>query len=112
MTILWRLGEGTVADVIAALPPSRNLAYTSVSTMLRILESKEVLTTRKEGRGHVYVPRFEKAVYEARTVKDVVDRVFAGAPLALIRQLIDNVELTDDEVREIKKLLNGIKERK
>ncbi len=112
MTILWQLGEGSVADVMGALSPGRDLAYTSVSTILRILESKGVLSTRKEGRGHIYVPLLEKASYEASTVRDVVDRVFAGAPLALIRQLIDNVDLTDDQVREIKKLLNGLKDRK
>ena len=111
MTILWKLGEGTVADVMASLSPGRDLAYTSVSTILRILQSKGVLSTRKEGRGHIYVPLLEKASYEASTVRDVVDRVFAGAPLALIRQLIDNVDLTDDQVREIKKLLNGLKDR-
>src|SRR5690349_5145085 len=104
MTILWQLGEGTVADVMGALSPGRDLAYTSVSTILRILQSKGVLSTRKEGRGHIYVPLLEKASYEASTVRDVVDRVFAGAPLALIRQLIDNVDLSDDQVREIKKL--------
>jgi BlaI family transcriptional regulator, penicillinase repressor len=112
MTILWQLGEGTVADVMGALSPGRDLAYTSVSTILRILQSKGVLSTRKEGRGHIYVPLLEKASYEASTVRDVVDRVFAGAPLALIRQLIDNVDLSDDQVREIKKLLNGLKDRK
>ena len=47
MTILWKLGEGSVADVIALLPKERALAYTSVSTILRILEQKEILTTRK-----------------------------------------------------------------
>jgi predicted transcriptional regulator len=112
MTILWRLNEATVADVIAALPAERKLAYTSVSTMLRILESKGVLTTRKEGRGHIYVPALEKSQYEARTVKDVVERVFEGAPLALVRQLIDNVDLSEQDIREMRKMLNGIKERK
>lgn len=112
MTILWQLGEGSVADVMGALSPGRDLAYTSVSTILRILESKGVLSIRKEGRGHIYVPLLEKATYEASTVRDVVDRVFAGAPLALIRQLIDNVDLTEDQVREVKKLLNGLKDRK
>ena len=78
MGLLWQLGEGTVSDVQAALPPSRPLAYTSVSTMLRILESKGVVTTRKQGRGHVYVPAIQKSEYEAHAVKDVIDRVRFG----------------------------------
>ena len=48
MNLLWDLGEGSVRDVMAALPQDRDLAYTSVSTILRILEKKEFLKSRKE----------------------------------------------------------------
>ncbi|HEY0706619.1 MAG TPA: BlaI/MecI/CopY family transcriptional regulator, partial [Polyangia bacterium] len=51
MTILWQLGGGTVNEVMAALPEGRTLAYTSVSTILRILEQKGVLSAEKVGRG-------------------------------------------------------------
>jgi predicted transcriptional regulator len=112
MTILWRLREGSVSDVIGALPGERTLAYTSVSTMLRILEGKGVLVTRKEGRGHIYTPVLGKQEYEALIVADVVQRVFDGAPTALVRQLIDNVNLSDDDVREIRKMLSGIREKR
>lgn len=105
MSILWRMGEGSVADVIEHLPKNRELAYTSVSTILRILEQKEVLMTRKEGRGHVYIPVLEKSDYETKTVKHVVDRVFDGAPVALVRQLLDSVEIGEAEIAELKRLL-------
>ena len=112
MSILWRLQEGSVSDVIGALPGERALAYTSVSTILRILEGKGVLAARKEGRGHIYTPMLGKQEYEARIVADVVQRVFDGAPTALVRQLIDNVDLSDDDVREIRKMLSGIREKR
>jgi len=112
MSILWRLQEGSVSDVIGALPGDRALAYTSVSTILRILEGKGVLATRKEGRGHIYTPLLGKQEYEARIVADVVQRVFDGAPTALVRQLIDNIDLSDDDVREIRKMLSGIREKR
>jgi predicted transcriptional regulator len=105
MTILWRLGEGTVTDVLAALPPERPLAYTSVSTILRILEKKDVLATRKQGRGHVYVPRFTKEVYEAFTLEDLITRVFDGAPSALVRRLVDTKKLSDQELADLRALL-------
>ena len=82
MTIVWKLGEGSVADVIAYLPKGRDLAYTSVSTILRILEQKEVLGARKEGRGHVYFPLLQKEDYEARTLKHVVEKVFDGTAVS------------------------------
>jgi len=106
MTILWKLEEGSVADVIEQLPKERDLAYTSVSTILRILEQKGVLKTRKEGRGHIYVPHLKKSEYEIKTVKHVVDRVFDGTPVALVRQLLDSVKLNDDDLKELKKLID------
>jgi predicted transcriptional regulator len=105
MSILWRLSEGTVAEVIAELPPERDLAYTSVSTILRILEQKSVLKTRKEGRGHVYIPVLAKADYEVKTVKHLVARVFDGTPVALVKQLLDSVPLDHKELEELRKIL-------
>ncbi len=108
MTILWKLGEGSVADVMEHLPAERELAYTSVSTILRILEQKEVLKTRKEGRGHVYTPQVKKSDYEAKAVRHVVDRVFDGTPVALVRQLLDAGELNADDISELKSLLEKV----
>jgi predicted transcriptional regulator len=105
MTILWRIGEGSVTSVMAELPEGRDLAYTSVSTMLRILEQKQILETRKEGRGHIYIPLLSKTDYEAKTVRHVVDSVFEGAPITLIRTLLDTVNLNDEELEEIKKII-------
>jgi predicted transcriptional regulator len=112
MTILWKLGEGSVSDVIKQLPEERDLAYTSVSTILRILEQKGILSTRKEGRGHIYTPKVEKSDYEAKTVKHVVDRVFDGTPVALVRQLLDTVKLNEHDLKELKKLLEKAGSRK
>ena len=111
MTILWRTGEGSVNEVIAGLPPGRNLAYTSVSTMLRILEQKGILHTRKEGRGHVYIPSMKKDEYEAKAVKHVVERVFDGTPVALVRQLLGSGEISEQELAEIKKLIRQREEK-
>lgn len=112
MTILWKIGEGSVAEVIEQLPKGRELAYTSVSTILRILEQKEILETRKEGRGHIYIPVLKKAEYESKTLKHVVDRVFEGTPVALVRQLLDTVHLNENDLSEIKKLIQQASQRK
>ena len=105
MTILWKIGGGTVSDVMNALPAERKLAYTSVSTMLRILEQKLALSSRKEGRGHFYLPLIAKTDYEARAVKHVVEKVFDGTPLALVKQLLNSGELDQNEINELKALL-------
>ena len=105
MTALWQLGEGTVHDVLGALPSARTLAYTSVSTVLRILVGKGVLVVRKEGRGHVYVPRISKASYEATSLRHIVHRVFDGAPEQLVRRLLEIDELTEPKLEAIRALL-------
>jgi len=109
MTILWTLGGGNVAQVIGALPPGRALAYTSVSTVLRILEGKCFVTARREGRGHIYMPALSRHDYEARAVKDVVNRVFQGVPVAMVRQLLENVRMSDQDLRELRKLISGLR---
>ncbi len=111
MTILWRINEGTVGQVMAELPEGRELAYTSVSTILRILEQKKIVDTRKEGRGHVYIPLMSKSDYEEKTVRHVVDNIFDGAPISLIKRLLDTVSITEEELEEIKVLIkkNGKK---
>jgi predicted transcriptional regulator len=105
MTPLWQLGEGTVHDVLGSLSPARKLAYTSVSTVLRILVGKGVLVVRKEGRGHVYVPSLSKAEYEATSLRHIVHRVFDGAPDALVRRLLETEELNEQKLAAIRTLL-------
>ncbi len=112
MTILWKLGEGSVAEVLESLPKKRDLAYTSVSTILRILEQKGILKTRKEGRGHIYIPQVKKTEYEAKTVKHVVERVFDGSPVALVRQLLNSGQLNESDLQELKNLIEQAGSRK
>jgi predicted transcriptional regulator len=106
MSILWQLGGGTVADVLAHLPPDRPLAYTSVSTILRILEQKAVVVSEKLGRGHRYRPLVAKEVYEAYALEHVMGRVFGGEPLALVRRLMDTAGLSKKDLAELKSLLD------
>jgi predicted transcriptional regulator len=106
MNILWRLGEGTVNDVLAGLSRGRDLAYTSVSTILRILEQKRVVSSRKEGRGHVYVPRVTKEAYEATSLGHLLAKVFDDEPSTLVRRLVETRGLDGEELRKIRALLD------
>lgn len=112
MTVLWKLGEGSVADVMASLPTERKLAYTSVSTILRILEQKEILLTRKEGRGHIYIPKLQKPEYEAKAVQHVVNNVFDGTPVALVKQLLGSGALKAQDLDELKVLIDKMGRKK
>ncbi len=107
MSILWGLNGGTVRDVMAALPESRRLAYTSVSTMLRILEQKAILTSRKTGMAHVYVPALSREDYEASALKRFVSSVFDNAPEALVARLLDAEEMSPETLTRLKTLLDA-----
>lgn len=106
MHVLWRLGGGTVNDVLGALPASRKLAYTSVSTILRILEQKEFLISSKQGRGHRYVPTLTKTEYESKSVNYLVKRIFHGTSSDLVKRLLDEGDMNSSELRQIRDLLD------
>jgi predicted transcriptional regulator len=106
MSILWQRGEGTVRDVMANLPAERRLAYTSVSTVLRILEQKGAVAARKSGQSHIYVPKIDKQVYEASALKHIVSTLFNGTPRSLVARLIDEKDLTPDDLAQLRRLLD------
>lgn len=106
MNHLWRLGEGGVNDLLAVLPRQRKLAYTSVSTMLRILEQKKIVRSRKEGRAHVYIPVLSKEEYEQATLHHLVNEVFDGSGVSLARRLIDTGEISASELEELRRLID------
>ena len=105
MSIVWDQGEAKVKDILAALPVGRPLAYTSVSTILRILEKKGVLASRKEGRAHVYYPLVAKSDYEVISLQHLVDNVFSGTPSSLVRCLLDQEEVANEELERIYAIL-------
>jgi len=84
---LWTLGEGNVKDVREALTSSRNLAYTTVMTLLDRLARKGGVTRRKVGRSFVYAPALSQGVLRRLAVQDLVDRYFDGSREALAEYL-------------------------
>ena len=106
MNELWTLGEGTVRDVLDQLPADRNLAYTSAATILRILEQKEFVTSRKEGKRHVYIPSLDKDVYQTRSLKDLSMKLFDDTPASLVARLVDDETLTEEALGQIRALVD------
>jgi predicted transcriptional regulator len=105
MSVLWRIGPATVLQVVEALRPQRELAYTSVSTMVRILEQKGYVTSTKEGRGHLYQAALAKEAYQRSSLQRLVSNVFDDTPALLVRQLLDSAALSEADLAEIRALL-------
>jgi predicted transcriptional regulator len=80
---LWGIGEGTVRDVRQVMAGNRDLAYTTVMTVLDRLEKRGGVSRRKRGRSFVYIPKLSREELRRCAVKDVVDRFFEGSDEAL-----------------------------
>lgn len=105
MHVLWVLGEGTVQQVLDGLQGGR--AYTTVATLLKILDDKGFVTAQKDGRKLAYRPAVDRPAYEATAVRDVVERVFAGDAGALVRTLVEHEKLSPEDIRALRALLEG-----
>lgn len=105
MEILWDLEQGTVRDVLAMLPKERQLAYTSVSTILRILQQKKILSAEKSGKHHIYKPLLSRDKFANHSVQTMVKHVFAGNSVDLVAFLVDNNDLSLDDINAIHQLL-------
>ncbi len=105
MNELWALGSGSVRDVLDQLPEDRNLAYTSGATILRILEEKGFVASRKDGKSLVYRPLLAKDKYQTRSLQNLARTLFDDTPANLVARLVDDSGLSDADLEEIKALV-------
>jgi predicted transcriptional regulator len=110
MKVVWRLGKVTVRHVHDALQTRRAVAYTTVMTMMRILEEKGYLKKSVGERAHLYQPAKPRHQVLGAMVRDFVDRVFDGASDALLVQLARDNRLTEKQRRIVKQLLEESEE--
>ena len=106
MKVVWRKEESTVRDVHAALSESRPIAYTTVMTLMRILQEKGYLTKVTHEKAHVYRPAKPRQQVIGGMVRDFLDRVFDGASDALLVHLARDNKLTTKQKRIVQKLLD------
>ena len=104
MKIVWELDRATVREVYETILKQRHIAYTTVMTMLTILESKGYLKKTQEDRAYVYRPSEPKQNVIRGMVSDFVNRVFNGSAEPLLVHLVAEEGLTEKELAEIAKL--------
>ena len=101
MKVVWEHGPATVRDVYERLRARRRIAYTTVMTMMNVLERKGHLRKRVEGRSFRYQPARPRAQVMRAMVREFLDRVFGGAAQPLLVHLIEDRRLSDDDLREL-----------
>jgi predicted transcriptional regulator len=104
MDVLWEKGKGTVSDIVEALPEER-LAYSSVLTMMRILEQKGYVTHEKEGRAFVYRPLIDRQQAQRSVIGYLLKRFFNNSPELLVVNLLESEDVDPDEVKRLRQMI-------
>ena len=109
MTVLWELGNGTVTEVREKLPA--DLAYTTVLTILRKLETKGLVRHKVEGKAHRYIPRVAQKNARRTVLGRLIDKLFDGSPEQLLAHLVDDHELSPAQVKRMRDKLAATQKR-
>lgn len=104
MNVLWEIGPATVQEVREQLRD--RLAYTTVLTMLRILEEKGHVRHREEGRAYRYQPLVERSQAAESALRRLLRRVYEGSPERLLTHLVADDRLSGADLRRLRRLLD------
>jgi BlaI family transcriptional regulator, penicillinase repressor len=105
MAVLWRLHRASVSDVVTAMNETRAVTYSTVQTMLRILETKGYLTHDKVARAFVYRPVIDEHQARRRALRHLVRRLFDGSPSLLVLNVLEDEDLNPAEREQLRKLI-------
>ena len=104
--VLWEIGAAGVRQVHEALTANRDMDYSTVQTYLRRLEAKGYASSKLKGRIRLYSPKGKSLTVIRDTVNDLVERLFGGDSLPLVRHLIEDRGMTPKEIHQLKELLD------
>jgi predicted transcriptional regulator len=108
MEVVWARGSATVAEVVEALQGKD--AYTTILTLMRILKAKGYLSTRKEGRAHVFSPRVDRQTAARKAVHQLLSKFFSGSASELVLSFLREEELTPEELEVLKQRIMDTEE--
>jgi predicted transcriptional regulator len=105
MSVLWQKGRASVADVVAALNRKRAVSYSTVQTILRILEEKGYVVHEKVARAFIYRPCVDERQARRRALRHLVSRLFDNSPSLLVLNVLEDDQIDADELHRLKKLI-------
>ena len=107
MEILWRLGPSTVQTVQQELEATRPLAYTSVQTMLNVLEKKGKAKRTKLDRAHLYSAKVTRETTVGRSLDDLIEKLFGGSAESLVMNLLQSRKLSREKLAELEEMVRA-----
>lgn len=105
MQVVWDLGKASVRDVHEVLESRKQVAYTTVMTMMKILEDKGHLRKVQLGRAYIYSPVRSRQQVTSSMLSDFLNRVYEGSARELVLNLVENSKLSDQELEEIARII-------
>jgi BlaI family penicillinase repressor len=105
MAVLWRLKRASVGEVVSVMSETRHVTYSTVQTILRILETKGYVTHDKVARAFVYEPVVDERQARRRALRHLVSRLFEGSPSLLVLNILEDEEIEPAEREQLKKLI-------
>ena len=105
MSVLWRASQASVSEVMTALSETRAVSYSTVQTILRILETKGYVAHVKVARAFVYRPVVDERQARRRALRHLVGRLFEGSPALLVLNILEDDEIDPVEREQLKKLI-------
>lgn len=107
LQILWERGPSTVREILETLP--RELAYTTVMSLMNVMTEKKLITRKPEGRAFRYTAKQRPEQAEGKILGNVLAKVFDGSASALVARLLEQSQPTTAELDEIRKLIDQYK---
>jgi predicted transcriptional regulator len=105
MTVLWEKQQASVGEVVAALSRKRSVSYSTVQTMLRILETKGYLTHTRSGRAFIYRPLVDQRQARRRALSHLASRLFNNSPTLLVLNVLEDERIDPAELERLKQLI-------
>jgi len=106
--IVWELKTAGVRQIFEALPAGRDIDFTTVQTYLRRLEEKGYLNAKLDGRNRVYSPKVRPQTVIRETVGEMVDLLFGGETLPLMKHLVEERRFSPDDIDQLRQLLDRL----
>jgi BlaI family penicillinase repressor len=107
---LWDVGKGSISEIYAAMPDDRTMDYSTVQTYVRRLETKGYVIATRTGRNKVYRPAVRRSQVISEAVDEFLDRIFDGQMVPMVRHLVDNRQVTAEELESLTRLVRRLRE--
>ena len=109
LSVLWNNGNLTAREVLESMPDGKKRAYTSILSVMQVMEKKGLLKHTTQGTAHVYSPAVKRKEIIQPFLRKVLNEVFGGKPSAMMQALLTETPINNDEMAQIQELIKEAK---